>query len=143
MASGRETRLAALKTGLATITVANGYNQSVAEVHRGFKHHSECQNRPALCFNTLEEPIGYFAQTHDFKDLMIDIWGYIDIGDPSVLTALTNFVSDVEKYLRNTWTYTGWTDILNQRVLEAGRDDLIGIFQMGISVKYIYTRGSP
>ena len=143
MATGRETRLAAPKAGLATITTANGYNQTVAEVHRGFKHHTECQNRPALCFNTLEEPMGYFAQTHDFNDILVDIWGYIDLFNPASLSLLTNFAGDVYEYLSVTWTYRGWTDILSQRILEAGRDDLIGIFQMGISIKNIYQRGSP
>jgi len=87
--------------------------------------------------------MGYFAQTHDFNDILVDIWGYIDLFNPASLSLLTNFAGDVYKYLSVTWTYRGWTDILSQRILEAGRDDLIGIFQMGISIKNIYQRGSP
>jgi len=75
--------------------------------------------------------------------LPVEIWGIIDMPDPASFTDLSNFVADVETYLSVTWTYKGWTDIIGQRIVEAGPDDLLGIWNMSIRIRIMYARGSP
>lgn len=138
----RNTILAALQSGLAAIKPAT-YTNTVLEAYRGFKHHSEMPNRPALCF-VADSPDDVLEATFDgdIKTMNVDIWGYVNITAPAVLTGTDSLAGDVEKYLR-AWTYANWTEIRNLDVYEAGPDDQIGMFKMSISVGYYYTRGTP
>lgn len=142
----RKTNLDDLKTLLEAITVANGYQSTVAEVKRGIHYVGDMPNRPGLCFWNDKGPKKDLAGEQCERVLHVWIWGYVDI-QPGDYDALDAIVSDVEKCL-NTSLESWSSSVTESKVIdttyyEGGVSDPIGIFEMEAEITYEYDRASP
>lgn len=106
MASKRETLLEYLKTLLATITVANGYNHTVALVERGMKNIRDLGDDkfPALFITMTHEKRKRRTHNQFSGDLQVIIVGYVrnTKGDfngtgTGIQLDLDNLIEDVTK----------------------------------------------
>ena len=144
--TSRKSILDDLKTWLEAITVANGYQTTVAEVKRGIHYADDMQNRPSLCFWNDKGPKKDLAGEQCERVLHIFIWGYIDI-QPGTYDNLDGLVSDVEACLngsRANWDSSiTQVDVGDSTYYEGGVTDPIGIFEMEAEIYYEYDRADP
>lgn len=145
--SNRRTVLTDLKTDLEAITVANGFQTTVAKVLRGIHTEEEfAGNMPGICFWNEAGPRKNFAQGRSERKLVIHIWGYVNVqADVGDYDALDKLAADVEKMLMTPARNAYWqfTEIGDTVYYEGGIDDPIGIFEMIVEIAYNYTFASP
>lgn len=145
--STRRTILVALKSGLESITTANGFQSTVAKVLRGIQPGEAFSgSMPGLAVWCEQGPRENFSQGHSERTLKLHVWGYVPVdaaeGD---YDALDKLVADVEKCLMTVTynPYWGDTEIGNTTYYEGGVEDPIGIFDMEVEISYVYEWASP
>jgi len=129
-----------LKAGLEAITVANGYQTTVAYVSNEPAILSDIPDKPGLAAWFPEPEVERFAQGREGETLTGYVWGYVDIqqGD---FTNVLKLLSDVRKKLE-TWTYAGFTEITGTSRWFGGNAGQTGIFEVRFTVFYHSTFGS-
>lgn len=130
MASKRETLLQYLKTLLATITVANGYNTNVALVERGIQNDRDLTDDklPAL-FVTMTHEKRNRITTNQFKaDLQVILVGYVKNTKTDLNSSSTGVELDLDKLIEDV-TKAVETDplqggrVYNTEITDVASDD--------------------
>jgi len=152
MSSKRETILEYIKTYLKTeITTVNGYNFTLHDVYRTFKHWDQQREFPILCVLDGDEDIKHDANEQLERTMYVEIIGYVIIDDREEdhLSAGT----EVNKLLEDTMNalYKNWESIMinsNCRYIKFVRvnTDLgmihpKGAFALTCEIKYIHELG--
>lgn len=142
--SNRAQVLADVKTCLEAITVANGFNTTVAVVRRGYHQHEDFPERPAICFaNVMGDRADYNVAEAE-RTLHIDVIGYADV-QPGDYTNLDALLADVEAALMSTAhnPYRSLTYADGFEVWEPGGAERVGWFRMRVRVLYEYEMTTP
>lgn len=152
MSSKRETILEYIKTYLkGEITTTNGYNYTLNNVFRTFKHWDSIREFPILCVLDGDEDIKHDANEQLERTMYIEIIGYISIEnrEEDSLSAGT----EVNKLLEDTMNalYKNWQSVMlnaNCRYIkfvkintDLGMIHPKGAFALTCEVKYVHELG--
>jgi len=138
--STQDTIVAALVTGLAGITVTNGYQTTIIDVMEGEGGLSSQPNRPGFLVYARSATHENFAFGSKRIIFPVNIWGFVDV-QPEDYDNLRKLEADLEKYLA-TWTYKAETEILRTMTIEMTSDPMIGIFEAELQIDYVFTVGT-
>ena len=143
--SNRETVLDSIKTTLESITTANGFNVTVAEVRRGAHTPDSFNQFPALALLNVTREREDFTGKQALATLHLRIFGYVKVDAPGDYTELDKLLADVETALmsRTYNSYRSEADVGTVQVYEGGAHDPDGAFVMEATVEYEYEMTDP
>ena len=135
--STEDTIMAALKTGLETISVKNGYQTDLAEAKESPAVLSDVPNLPAVYFYCDRDERINFAYGWSERKLHIWLQGYVESPEGN-WEPLRKLKADIVRLLdSNTrWTYQEFTEIMSWGNYFAGVDKEIAVIMGEISVSY-------
>jgi hypothetical protein len=119
----REQILAAMKTNLAGITKAAGYENTVKAVLRNYEQYDQVKEYPSICVIPAPSPVRHLDSFQTYEsDLGYNIIVYVKVGgDPAkqnkLSTALESMIGDVIK--RNYANYDlGLGTVVDESVID-------------------------
>jgi hypothetical protein len=142
--STEDTILAALKTGLETISIANGYQTNLAEAIESPAVLADVPNRPAVYFYCDRDTRENFAYGWSARQLHIWLQGYVDSPQGN-WEPLRKLKADIIELLESAtnWTYQEFTEIISWANYFAGIDKEIAVVMGEITIDYQHQFAAP
>ncbi len=142
--SNKDTIMNALKTALESITITNGYQQEIVEVIESPVVLPDIANKPGIRFYSDESVRKYIYFGSCEQELHIWIWGYVE-AQPEDWDNLRKLEADIEKCLDTeaSWSYREDTDLMRFSNHFGGVDQMAGIVEIEMVLRYQYVFASP
>ena len=135
-----------VQSGLAGITVANGFQTNVKKVLRGIRSREDFETIPGLAIWNESRPTQARTFSGNTGTLILHIFGIVEVDARNdKYDNLDKLLADVEKCVttvaRNS--YADKTEVRDLTIYEGGSEDSFGEFDMVIEVQYDYERDTP
>ena len=142
--STEDTIMSALKTGLETISIANGYQTDISRIFEEPAVLPDVMDRPSICFYSDRDDRKNFA--YGYSERLLHIWllGYVDCPNGN-WEPIRKLKADIIALLESStnWTYQEFTEIVGFVQAFLGVEKSIGIVQGEINISYQHAFASP